>query len=122
MNASHTDSESRRARLARWLPAALCLGIAVTQIALTQLAGLSPWLGGGFGMFASLDSPMNRGLTITGLDENGDRVRIMATFSGEGHGVRHRWHVFRYAGPPASKAPWTFFYPKFQGPGGVLGV
>ena len=84
MNASHTDSESRRARLARWLPAALCLGLAVTQIALTQLAGLSPWLGGGFGMFASLDSPMNRGLTITGLDENGDRVRIMATFSGEG--------------------------------------
>ena len=42
----------------RWwaaVPAVLLTIVAATQIALTQVAMLSPWKGGGFGMFATLD-------------------------------------------------------------------
>jgi hypothetical protein len=38
-----------------WLPTALLLTVAVTQILLTRTADLSPWKGGGFGMFATTD-------------------------------------------------------------------
>ena len=38
-----------------WLPTALLLVIAVTQILLSRTADLSPWKGGGFGMFATTD-------------------------------------------------------------------
>ena len=37
------------------LPAVLLTIVAVTQIVLTQVAMLSPWKGGGFGMFSTLD-------------------------------------------------------------------
>jgi hypothetical protein len=42
----------------RWwaaLPAVLLTIVAAAQIVLTQVAMLSPWKGGGFGMFATLD-------------------------------------------------------------------
>ena len=38
-----------------WLPVALLVGVASVQIALARTADLSPWKGGGFGMFASTD-------------------------------------------------------------------
>ncbi len=38
-----------------WLPAALLLTVAVTQVVLARVADLSPWKGGGFGMFATND-------------------------------------------------------------------
>jgi hypothetical protein len=41
--------------LRRWIPAALLVAVALAQITLARHAGLSPWLGGGFGMFASTD-------------------------------------------------------------------
>ncbi len=44
-----------------WPAAILCL-VATVQIALAQLGGLSPWLGGGFGMFATIDSRSERHL------------------------------------------------------------
>jgi hypothetical protein len=37
---------------------------AAVQILLAQVADLSPWKGGGFGMFASLDHPPFRGIDI----------------------------------------------------------
>src|SRR5262245_46384965 len=37
------------------LPAALLLAVAVTQVVLARVADLSPWKGGGFGMFATND-------------------------------------------------------------------
>ena len=37
------------------LPAALLAVVAATQIVLTQVQMLSPWKGGGFGMFSTLD-------------------------------------------------------------------
>ncbi len=44
-----------RQRVAIALPAAVLMTIACCQIALTRTSRLSPWKGGGFGMFASLD-------------------------------------------------------------------
>ncbi len=38
-----------------WPPTALLLFVAITQIFLTRTADLSPWKGGGFGMFATTD-------------------------------------------------------------------
>ena len=51
----------------RWLPAIAPLLLVVTaaiQIVLAQIADLSPWKGGGFGMFASLDHAPFRGIDI----------------------------------------------------------
>ena len=46
---------NRRSRAAAALPGALLVLVAALQIALAHLSPLSPWKGGGFGMFASLD-------------------------------------------------------------------
>jgi hypothetical protein len=45
----------RLVRLAAILPAALLLTVAATQMAVARHGLLSPWKGGGFGMFASID-------------------------------------------------------------------
>jgi hypothetical protein len=44
-----------RRRLAIAGPTALLLAVASAQMVLSRTAGLSPWKGGGFGMFASVD-------------------------------------------------------------------
>jgi hypothetical protein len=77
-----------------WLVApALLVGVASFQIVLATQADLSPWLGGGFGMFASMDSRSERhlllyvdspGLTRTirvpeALEEQALRVRVLPT-------------------------------------------
>ena len=41
--------------IARWLPASLLCVVAIAQIALAARGGLTPWKGGGFGMFSTLD-------------------------------------------------------------------
>ena len=51
-----------RARWVWYLPSALLIGVACTQIWLTHTAALSPWLGGGFGMFSTTDVGRNRHL------------------------------------------------------------
>ena len=38
-----------------WLPALLLIVVAIVQIVLARTAALSPWKGGGFGMFATTD-------------------------------------------------------------------
>lgn len=44
------------------LPALLLVAVALVQIALAQTKQLSAWSGGGFGMFATTDSPARRHL------------------------------------------------------------
>ena len=43
------------ARWRAWIPTALLLVVALTQVVLVRVADLSPWKGGGFGMFATND-------------------------------------------------------------------
>ena len=40
----------------RWIPGVLLAAVALAQIVLTQTADLSPWSGGGFGMFSTSDA------------------------------------------------------------------
>jgi len=51
-----TRREGARGRWARTVPAALLVGVALHQLFLAQTVGLSPWFGGGFGMFSSTDA------------------------------------------------------------------
>ena len=46
------------------IPGALLAFVAALQIALTHVTPLSPWKGGGFGMFASLDGGSFRGVRV----------------------------------------------------------
>ena len=45
-------------------PAALLTVVAVAQIALSRHADLTPWKGGGFGMFSTLDHGAFRGVSV----------------------------------------------------------
>jgi hypothetical protein len=45
----------RLARRLRHLPVVLLVAVACVQVALSQTAGLTAWVGGGFGMFSTTD-------------------------------------------------------------------
>ncbi|HHP7231762.1 MAG TPA: hypothetical protein ACFCUY_13005 [Xenococcaceae cyanobacterium] len=62
--------------LERWLPASILIMVACGQIFLAQTANLSPWKGGGFGMFAAVDAPSMRVIMATGLDQEGQLLRL----------------------------------------------
>ncbi len=75
-----------RAPWLEYIPATLLVAIAVSQLILAHTAELSPWVGGGFGMFASTDGRGARHLHIVELrsgierelyptEELGDLVR-----------------------------------------------
>ena len=49
---------------ARTVPALLLALVAVCQIVLSKAADLTPWKGGGFGMFATLDHNAHRRLEV----------------------------------------------------------
>jgi hypothetical protein len=53
-----------RADVLKFLPPALLIVVAVIQIGLARTAGLTPWKGGGFGMFSTLDHGAYRGVDI----------------------------------------------------------
>jgi len=46
------------------LPVALLVGVAIAQVTLARTAGLSPWKGGGFGMFSTTDDAGRRHVRI----------------------------------------------------------
>lgn len=52
---------------ARALPVALLVAVGAGQIVLAKAANLTPWLGGGFGMFSTTDSGANRHLYVVGI-------------------------------------------------------
>lgn len=57
-----------RARAGRWLPAlpaVLLVSVACAQVVLVRARALSPWKGGGFGMFSTLDARPFRYLRVT---------------------------------------------------------
>lgn len=64
-------------RLLTLLPATILVVVALRQIQLARTEELSPWKGGGFGMFSSTDSGPSRRLRVTveGPDRS-ERVRV----------------------------------------------
>ncbi len=50
------------ARKSWYLPSVLLIGVACTQLWLAHVTHLSPWVGGGFGMFSTTDVRGNRHL------------------------------------------------------------
>jgi hypothetical protein len=51
----------------RWrtlLPVALLMAVAAAQVVLTRTSGLSPWKGGGFGMFSTTDDSGRRHVKV----------------------------------------------------------
>jgi hypothetical protein len=58
------DKEARRRHALLWGPPLLLCAIACLQIYLAMTKSLSPWKGGGFGMFSTVDSPDARFLRI----------------------------------------------------------
>ena len=53
------------------VPAALLVTVALGQIVLARTVDLSPWKGGGFGMFATLDGTASRYVPPLRDDEMG---------------------------------------------------
>lgn len=76
---------------AAWLPACVLILVAANQVRLTARTGLSPWKGGGFGMFSTIDSPGERFLQAHLLcdSEESIPVEIPAQLSSELRRLTH---------------------------------
>lgn len=64
--------------LERFLVPTILILVALLQFYLARTANLSPWKGGGFGMFAAVDSPSMRVLAAEGLATDGQLIRLDA--------------------------------------------
>jgi hypothetical protein len=60
MAQAYTPEETTRTRWWWYLPSVVLIGVACHQIWLTRSAKLTPWSGGGFGMFSTIDGWGNR--------------------------------------------------------------
>ncbi len=58
------EAPTRWARILPYLPSTLLVLVAVNQLILAYTANLSAWLGGGFGMFSTIDDGDNRHLRV----------------------------------------------------------
>jgi hypothetical protein len=57
--------------------AVVAILIALGQLAWASVGSLTPWKGGGFGMFATIDNPRNRLLIVTGTDHTDTDRRVL---------------------------------------------
>lgn len=64
--------------LERWLVPGLLVAVAVAQCVLVLTRDLSPWKGGGFGMFASTDAPSMRVVSGEAVTIRGETIRVRA--------------------------------------------
>lgn len=69
------------------IPTALLLAVAITQVVLARVADLSPWKGGGFGMFATTDGTAFRYVRLF-VDAPGRSEELNVTDSLEFDAVR----------------------------------
>ncbi|GAB4376405.1 MAG: hypothetical protein Kow00121_23450 [Elainellaceae cyanobacterium] len=60
----------------RGLPATILVLVALLQLYLTHTANLSPWKGGGFGMFGAIDAPTMRIIQAKVLDQDGKPIQL----------------------------------------------
>jgi hypothetical protein len=66
-DSNERNGSNKKTRWLWYLPAALLIATACTQLWLALSAGLSPWSGGGFGMFSTLDAGGSRHLHAIAL-------------------------------------------------------
>ena len=59
-----------------WLPCLILIVVAVVQLYLAHTANLTPWKGGGFGMFAAIDSPTMRVIWAEALTKDGEVISL----------------------------------------------
>jgi hypothetical protein len=72
-----SDPSQPRERILRELPGALLVALALAQIGLAFGAQLSPWKGGGFGMFSTNDHGAFRSVRVLALGAAGEeRVEV----------------------------------------------
>ncbi|NOQ15320.1 MAG: hypothetical protein GQ583_12695 [Methyloprofundus sp.] len=64
------------ARVFGWLPIFLLFIVVAQHFFLVRTQHLSPWLGGGFGMFASTDVGSSRKIIVTAISKNGEENPI----------------------------------------------
>jgi hypothetical protein len=50
--------------------------VAVAQLLTATFGTLSPWKGGGFGMFAAMDNPGTRFISIVAIGDDGEEFRV----------------------------------------------
>ena len=62
----------------KWLIGIILIIVATIQITLSFSKNLSPWKGGGFGMFSTIDSPSMRVVSVRGFDSDGNQYMIDA--------------------------------------------
>ena len=62
--------------LERWLVPIVLVCVGLLQLYLAHTVELSPWKGGGFGMFAAIDSPSMRVLAAEGLSQDNQRLNL----------------------------------------------
>jgi hypothetical protein len=60
-----------------WLPVGLLVVIAVTHAYRVEVLDLTPWKGGGFGMFSTLDGRDNRRLIVSLVRRHGDETKLV---------------------------------------------
>jgi hypothetical protein len=58
------EERGRRRQWRTLLPVAVLMSVASAQVVLTRTSGLSPWKGGGFGMFSTTDDSGRRHVRI----------------------------------------------------------
>ena len=94
-------------RIATLLPAILLLVVAGTQMVLARTAGLSPWKGGGFGMFASVDGAPFRWIRIFVAGSNrSEEIALPSALDDEAYRVvtwPHRRAFDHFAGAVADQ-------------------
>lgn len=78
------SSENTKSQRLFYLVPAFMSFIFVLHLGLTHLGDLSPWKGGGFGMFSTVDNPWMRVIHCQGIDTNGDTLQVRVKFSGLG--------------------------------------
>lgn len=77
-----------RRRLAIGAPAAVLIVVALTQMVLARTADLSPWKGGGFGMFASVDGVPFRWVRLyVSAPERSEEIVVPPSIDDQAHRV-----------------------------------
>jgi hypothetical protein len=75
-------------RVAIALPTVLLLAVASTQMILARRADLSPWKGGGFGMFASVDGLPFRWVRLyVSAPERSEEIQLPLSIEDQAHRV-----------------------------------